>query len=148
MAEYTATTYMNPAKKMNSGVNVIAVQYAWGAVTGSIGDVVLLAKIPHGARIVDMWEDHTTAQTALAISFGLKTGGPGGSATIALLGSALAKGTKNRIALGSGLVPLVSVSDASGDRFGVLQAQLASGSVTMVDAVINFNCMYITDGIT
>ena len=145
MAEYTATTYMNPAKKMNSGVNMIAVSYMWPAAS-SVGDVLLLAKIPHGARIVDFWEDHSTGATAQALSFGLKSGGPGGSATYSLLISSGAQALKNRLSI-MGIPPLVSASDADSNRFGVLACKIESGTAT-TSLVVNCVCFYVTDGVT
>ena len=147
MAEYTATTYMNPAKKMNSGVNIVAISYDHGANTASAGDIVLLAKLPHGARIVDFWEDHSTGATAAAVSFGLKTGGPGGSATYSLLIASGAQATKNRYAI-MGIPPLVSVSDADGNRFGVLCAKLTESGTATTSMKINCVCIYVTDGLT
>ena len=144
MAEYTATTYMNPAKRAHFGVNAIAVNYV--LASASIGDVILLAKLPHGARIVDFWEQHTAADT-LGISFGLKTGGPGGSATYSLLVSAGAKGSRNTYGI-SAIPALVSASDADSNRFGVLAAKLDSGSATTTGATINCVCLYVCDGVT
>ena len=147
MAEYTATTYMNPAKRVHSGVNAIAISYNFGAVSASAGDVVLLAKLPHGARVVDLKEDHTCGAAACAISIGLKTGGPAGAATVSCY---LASGTiaaVNRMAI-KGLAPLVSVSDASGERFGILQAQVTSIGTATVSLEINCTVFYVTDGLT
>lgn len=147
MAEYTATTYMNPAKEVHTGVNCVAVSYNFGAVSASAGDVVLLAKIPHGARILDIKEDHTCGAAACAVSIGLKTGGPGGAATVSAY---LASGTitaVNRMAI-KGIPPLVSVSDASGDRFGILQAQVTSIGTATVSLEINCTVFYTCDGVT
>ena len=147
MAEYTATTYMNPAKRAHSGVNAIAISYNFGATAASAGDVVLLAKLPHGARILDLKEDHTCGADACAISIGLKTGGPAGAATVSAY---LASGTitaVNRMAI-KGIPPLVSVSDASGQRFGILQAQVTTIGTTTVSLVINCTVFYICDGVT
>ena len=147
MAEYTATTYMNPAKEVHTGVNCVAVSYNFGAVSASAGDVVLLAKIPHGARIVDFWEDHSTGATAHAVSFGLKTGGPGGTATYSLLISAGAQATKNRLSI-MGIPPNVSVSDADSNRFGILCAKVAESGTATTSLIINAVCFYVTDGVT
>lgn len=147
MTDYTATTYMNPAKRVHAGVNAVAISYNSGATALAAADIVLLAKIPHGARIVDFWEDHSTGATAHAVSFGLKTGGPGGSATYSLLISAGAQATKNRLSI-MGIPPLVSVSDASGERFGVLAAKVAETGTATTSLKINCVCLYVCDGVT
>ena len=147
MADYTATTYMNAPKRVHSGVNAIAINYNSGATALAAADLVLLAKLPHGARIVDFWEDHSTGATAHAISFGLKTGGPGGSATYSLLISAGAQATKNRLSI-MGIPPKVSVSDAAGDRFGILCAKVAETGTATTSLIINCVCLYVCDGVT
>lgn len=147
MAEYTATTYMNTAKRVHAGVNAVSISYNFGTTSASAGDVVLLAKLPHGARVLDLKEDHTCGAAACAVSIGLKTGGPGGAATVSCY---LASGTLaavNRMAI-KGVPPLISVSDASGDRFGILQAQVTTIGTTTVSLEINCTVFYICDGIT
>ena len=147
MAEYTATTYMNPAKRVHAGVNAIAISYDHAANTASAGDIVLLAKLPHGARVVDFWEDHSTGATSAAVSFGLKTGGPGGSATYSLFISAGAQATKNRLSI-MGIPPVISVSDGSGERFGVLCAKLTESGTATTSMKINCVMFYVCDGVT
>ena len=147
MTEYTASTYMNPAKRAHSGVNAIAISYNFGATAASAGDVVLLAKLPHGARVLDIKEDHSCGAATTAVSIGLKTGGPAGAATVSCyLASGIAS-TVNRMAI-QGIPPLVSVSDASGQRFGILQAQVTTIGTTTVSLVINCTVFYICDGVT
>ena len=81
MATFTATLYANTPKAVHAGVTAINVSYNHGANTASAGDIIFLAKLPHGARILDFIEDHSTGATSSAVSFGLAKGGPGGSAT-------------------------------------------------------------------
>ena len=147
MATLTATLYANAPKAVHAGVNAIVVNYNSGAVTASAGDVLFLAKLPHGARILYIEEDHSTGATANSLSLGLAKGGPGGTATLSLLLSAVAQATKNRYAI-MGIPPVVSVSDADGERWGILAAKLTETGTATVSLIVNVTCLYITDNIT
>lgn len=147
MATTTATLFANTPKGVHAGVNAIAVSYNHGALTASAGDVVFLAKLPHGARIIDFWEDHSTGATSNAVSFGLAKGGPAGTATLSLLVASGAQATKNRMSV-MGIPPVVSVSDADGERWGILGAKLTEAGTATVSLVINAVCIYVTDGVT
>lgn len=147
MATFTATLYANTPKAVHAGVNAISVAYNHGANVASAGDVVFLAKLPHGARIVDFIEDHSTGAASHAVSFGLAKGGPGGSATLSLLIASGAQATKNRLSV-IGLPPVVSVSDGDGERWGILGAILAEAGTATTSLKINVTCLYTADNIT
>lgn len=147
MATLTATLFANTPKGIHAGVNAVSVQYNFGAATASAGDIVFLAKIPNGARIVEFIEDHSTGATSHAVSFGLAKGGPGGSATHSLLIASGAQAAKNRLSV-LGLPPVVSVSDGEAEKWGILSAKIAEGGTATVSLVINVTCLYVTDGIT
>lgn len=143
MATYTATTFANWQPKDNT----TGVQAVRGTITlpaaSSVGDVVFLAKIPHGALPVDLIEDHSTGATAQGVSFGLASGGPGGSATFSCYIASGAQATKNRLSV-LGLPAAVSCSDGDPNRYGILAAKVESGSAT-TSLVINFAFSYLTD---
>ena len=111
----------------------------------SAGDVVFLCKIPHGAVIIDAWEDHTCADT-IGISMGLASGGPAGSATFSALIASGAKATFNRRSvLGYPGGITVSVSDNDPNRYGILAMKVESGSLTATVS-INWGVVYRFDG--
>ena len=67
LATYTSTVYNNSAKFTHIGNVTVDGTAKWTAA-GSVGDVLFLAKIPNGAKIVDCYEYHTSGQTAAAWS--------------------------------------------------------------------------------
>lgn len=143
MATYTATIFANAPKAVHAGVNSVSGQFNLGTQAATVGDILYLAKIPHGATIVDVVEDHTNGQGAFAVSIGLASGGPGGSATFSCFIANGAVNTVNRRNVAG--VPLtVSVSDNDAGRYGVLAAKLESGSLT-TNTLINFSVLYRTD---
>jgi hypothetical protein len=144
MATTTATLFANTPKAPHTGVVSVAVSYSFGATASSVGDVVFLAKIPHGARILEVIEDHSTGATAQALHIGLSKGGPGGSATLSAIVSSAAQAAVNRRNV-LGLPPTVSVSDGDPERWGILSATVAAGSAT-TSLVINAICLYTVDG--
>lgn len=148
MATYTSTTFANQQPK---GVHVGRLSVGGQTVvpqTGtapSAGDIVFLAKIPHGAVIEDIIVDHTCADT-IAISYGLASGGPAGSATFSALAAGVAKDTLTRRTakgLPGGLT--VSCSDNDPNRYGIFSAKVESGSLTAT-ATINFVVIFRNDG--
>lgn len=144
MATYTATTFANqPRANLSGGFNVVGGSFMLPAAS-SVGDVVYLARIPHGAQVIDMWEDHTTGATAQGLDFGWAKGGAdGGGASFSALISGGAQATRNRLGL-LGIPAVVSVSDNDAQRWGVLACKVASGSAT-TSLKINFYAMYRTD---
>jgi hypothetical protein len=148
MTTYSASLMANTPKAIHSGVNAIAVTYSGGGATGSAGDIIHLAKIPHGARIIEVIEDHSTGATAHTISLGMATGGAaGGGASFSMLLSAVAQAAKNRLGV-LGIPPVVSVSDGDPNRYGILAAKVAETGTGTVNLVLNVVVMYTTDGVT
>jgi len=119
----------------------------------TVGDILILCKIPHGARIVDFWEYHSTGATAQGLQFGLSKGvaASGGAGLSCLLASS-AQATMNRFNVtnwkavaGAIGPPVVSISDADTTRFALLQAQIVSGTTT-TSLKVWFNIIYRMDG--
>ena len=89
MATYTATFYSQTPKGIHAGINRINVSWNSGALTASNGDVILLAKLPNGSRLVDFWEDHSTGAATATMDLGLANGtGTGGGASFSCYQSA------------------------------------------------------------
>ena len=148
MATYTASLFANTPKGIHAGVNSIVVNYQSGTLTSSAGDVIFLGKIPHGARIIEVIEDHSTDATAHAIDIGLATGGAaGGGAMLSLFVKAGAQATKNRLNV-LGIPPVVSVSDGDPNRYGILAAKCAVTGTATISLMLNVAVMYTTDGVT
>jgi len=107
----------------------------------STGDVVFLCKIPHGAVILDLRVEHSALDT-VAISYGLASGGPAGSATFSGFVASLAKSTISRMSvLNTSQGYTVSVSDNDPNRYGILSAKFESGSYTNT-VTINWQVLY------
>ena len=144
VATYTSTTYLNaPIKSYHVGNHTVDGQAKWTAA-GTVGDVLFLCKVPHGARIVDFAEYHTNGQTAAGLDFGFDRGiaaGGGGNASVLLTDATLA--ATNRLSLGAGRIQ-ISLSDTDPKRYAILQATAASGTVT-ITVVVNWRLTYRMD---
>ena len=152
VATYTSSVYANFAPKASHIGNVtVSGQYnnLAAATLVTVGDTILLAKIPHGAKIIDMQVDHTTNETALGIQYGLASGAvAGGGASYSCFAGTTAKATISRITVqrpfGQGLQN-VSVSDLDPNRFAAFSATILSGTASTSFA-INFQITYTMDG--
>jgi hypothetical protein len=152
VATYTSSVFANLQPKAPHIGNVtVSGQYSNLSATTlvTVGDTILLAKIPHGAKIIDMQVDHTTNETALGIQYGLASGAvAGGGASYSCFSATLAKGTISRITVqrpfGSGL-QAVSVSDNDPNRWAAFSATILSGTASTSFA-INFQITYTMDG--
>lgn len=145
MATYTSTVFANlQPKAVHAGNQSVSGQFSMGGTASSAGDVIFLAKVPHGATIVDVIEDHTTGSTATGVSFGLATGGAaGGGGSISCFIAAGAIATVNRRSV-VGLPITVSVSDLDPNRYGIFAASPATGTQT-TSLIINFTIIYRMD---
>ncbi len=151
VATYTSTVYKNGAPKFTQIGDVTVQGTAKWTAAGTVGDILFLAKVPHGAKIVDFYEYHTNGQTAAALSFGFNKGiaaGGGGNASCLLGSGAIA--TMNRMTLAAspnvGKSPLtLSLSDADPIRYATLQAKGESGTLT-ISVVVSFCLTYRFDG--
>lgn len=143
----TSTVFDNlPLKTVHAGNVTIGGRFAVGASSGgTVGDIIFLAKIPHGAIVNDIVVDTVTAETAMGVDFGLATGtAAGGGASLSCFCSATTKGTVTRITAAGGQNVRVSVSDSDPNRYGIFAAKLASGTTTASYA-INFSITYRCD---
>jgi len=144
MATYTSTVFANnQPKNVHAGVNSVSGQINLGATASSAGDILFLAKVPHGAKFVSIEVDHTTGATTQALSYGLASGGPAGSATFSCFIASGAQATQLcKTVLG---VPAdVSCSDLDPNRYGILSAKVESGTAT-TSLIVNFIFNYRMD---
>lgn len=150
MATLTTTLYANQGdntvKSPHTGVVTLAGTYNSGATTASAGDILFLAKIPHGARIVNFLERHSTGATAHGISVGLARGyATGGSASLSLIIASGAQATLNFKNTDDEGWPTISVSDADRLRFGVLAAKLGEAGTATTSLKISYTVSYTMD---
>lgn len=145
----TSTIFDRQPNAVHVGNVTVGGSYALGTSTNTLSDIIFLAKIPHGAMIVDVLCDHTTAQTALGIKYGLATGtASGGGASLSCFTAATAKNTltrKTTVGNNTAGVPVrVSVSDNDANRYGIFAATLSTGTAS--DSYqINFSITYRVD---
>lgn len=146
VATYTCSVFANQPKRNVSGDMSVSGRLVH---SGTVGDILFLAKIPHGARIVDFYEYHSNGQTAAAYSFGFDRGiaaGGGGNASCLIASGAVA--TMNRMSLANsptGGPVAISVSDTDPLRYGTLVAKAESGTFT-ISVSIGFCVVYRSDG--
>lgn len=156
---YTASTFNNAPKAVHVGLNTIQGQFVSTAPTSppnSLGDVIFLAKIPHGARVVDFAVDHSSTETTFGMKYGLASGAPtGGGASLSFYSPSLATatvktrysgGTVARLANYTGAAdPMrISCSDNDGNRYGIFAAKIATASASTT-FVVNFSITYRVD---
>lgn len=146
MATYTSTVFSaQPKHFMDGRLNIVGGQITWPAAS-SVGDVAYLCKVPHGAQVVWLEEDHTTGATAQGLDFGWAKGGAAdGAASFSALISGGAQAAKNRITV-MGNPSAVSVTENDPVRYGILACKVASGSAT-TSLKVNFMVAYRTDNI-
>lgn len=149
VATYTCSLFKTMQPKANHFGNLTVegkIVYA-----GTVGDILHLAKVPHGATIVDFNEYHTSGQTALALSFGFDRGVvDGGAGNQSCLVSSGAIATMNRLSwatwpVASNFPPTLSISDTDTTRYIRLVAKAESGTTT-ISASIMFSLTYRMDG--
>ncbi len=154
MATFTSSVFKSNTAKLDViGDQSVSGQLLLTAAT-SAGDIGFLAKVPHGAKIVDFYEFHTAASTAgsnLAISFGFNTGiAAGGGGNLSCLIASGAGATMNRMSLaaspegGNGRVN-ISLSDLAINRYAVLTGLIESATGT-TSVFVNFCLTYRLDG--
>lgn len=149
MATYTSTVYENRAvKQPYKGETTIAGQWT-GTAAVTAADVIFLAKLPHGAIIVDFAVDHSATVTTYAADYGLASGAKaGGGASLACFVSALANGTIKRRNLqnATGVENMqISCSVSDPKRFGIFSATIGSNASTTSVPIINFSITYRCD---
>jgi hypothetical protein len=145
MATRTSTTFENyQPKNVHVGVMSVSGSLNLGATASSNGDILWLAKVPHGAIIVDAYEDHTTGASTQVLDFGLATSGAaGGGASLSSVIAGGAQATFNRMNV-QGTARRVSVSDNDTNRYGIFGATVVSGSGT-TSLKVNWTLQYRMD---
>lgn len=142
MATLTSTVFANNVPKYRHGGDLsISGQFNSGATAVASGDIVFLAKIPAGATIVDVIEDHSTGATGYAVSFGMTVNS---SSTYSCFIASGAQATVNRRSV-VGLPFHVSTSDDAAANYGILVAK-SEASTTTTSLFINFTVIYRMDG--
>ncbi len=151
VATYTSTTYKNGQPKFHHIGDMSIGGVAKWTAAGTVGDILFLAKVPHGARVVDFYEYHTNGQTAAAMDFGFNKGvAAGGGANISCLVQEGAVATMNRLSLanspntGKGPVQ-ISVSDTDPVKYTALVGRATSGTFT-ITVVVSWALTYRFDG--
>ena len=132
-ATYTCSVYNNTPKALHAGDFTISGKIVLPA--NSVTDVIFLAKVPHGARIVDFREYHSNGQTAAVLDFGFTKGiAAGGAGNLSCLISGGALATMNRMSFAAsptGMPVQISLSDADPVRYTTLAALAVSGTFTI-----------------
>lgn len=145
---YTSTVFTNNAPtQRHTGNTTVAGQYSSGATAHCITDVIFLAKIPHGAQIVEFAVDHSTSETSLGIQYGFASGISTGGPQLSILAAELQKATiiRKNLQFASGTDALrVSCSVSDPARYGIFSAAIVTGSCT-TSLIINFSITYRCD---
>jgi len=149
MATYTSSVYANRAvKQVHKGNMTVSGQWT-GTAAVTADDVIFLAKIPHGATIVEFQIDHSATATTWACDYGLASGAKGGGgASLSCFVAALANATITRknIQNVAGVDKIqVSCSVSDPGRFGIFAAKIGTNTSTTNFPVINFTLTYRCD---
>ncbi len=152
MATFTSSVFKSNTAKLDViGDQSVSGQLLFPAAT-SAGDIGFLAKVPHGAKIVDFYEFHNRVIiSSLAMSFGFNTGiAAGGGGNLSCLIASGDGANTNRMSLaaspagGKGPVQ-VSLSDLAPVRYAALTALVESATGT-TSIYVNFCLTYRLDG--
>lgn len=144
MATYSSSVMNGQPRRVHAGVNGVWGTYTFGATATSVGDIMFLAKIPNGARVIDVRCDHSTGATALGVSYGLASGGTtGGGSTYSAFVASGAQAT-NLQAIAGTLPYTISCSDNDPNKYGIFAAKVESGTMT-TSLVVNFRVTYQVD---
>ena len=144
MATYSSSVMTAQPRRVHAGVNCVWGTYSFGATASSAGDIVMLAKIPTGARVIDVRTDHSTGATAQGLSYGLATGTTaGGGASYSAFIASGAQAT-NLYAAAGALPFTISVSDSDPNKYGIFCAKVESGTAT-TSLLVNFRVSYTVD---
>ena len=147
VATYTCTVYANAQPKAVHAGNVSVSGKL--VHSGTVGDILFLAKVPHGADIIDFAEYHSNGQTAAAYSFGFDRGiAAGGAGNASCIAASQAVATMNRLTLAAsptGQALRISLSDLDPVRYAALQAKAESGTFT-ISVSLGWVLTYRVDG--
>lgn len=145
MATYSSSVMNNQPRRVHAGTNSVWGTFQMpGTTATSAGDLIFLAKIPNGARVIDVRTDHSSGSTALGVSYGLANGGTaGGVATYSAFIASGAQATNLQAAAGT-LPYTISCSDNDTLRYGILAAKIESGTMT-TSVLVNFRVYYEVD---
>lgn len=145
-ATYTSTVWANQQPKgVHTGEMSTSGQIVWTA-TSTVGDVAFLCKVPHGAFITELVEDHTTGASTQVLKFGFDRGvAAGGGGNRSCLIASGAQATVNRRSVNGFTGLQISVSDADPNRWVTLTAQVVSGTTT-TSLFVNFILNFRADG--
>lgn len=149
MTTYTSTVYANnQAVQVHKGEVTVSGQWVGTSATTD-ADVVFLAKIPHGAIVVEFAVDHSATVTTYAVDYGLAKGAASdGGASLSCFVSALANATISRKNLqftdGTDKIQ-VSCSASDSGHFGIFAAKIGTNTSTTNAPIINFSITYRND---
>ena len=135
VSTYTSTAYNKDVIKAphigNCTIGPYKVQ--WTAA-GTVGDILFLAKVPHGARVVAFEEYHSNGETAATMDFGFNKGiaaGGGANASCLISGGLVAVMNRNTFAASpAGWLGKISLSDTDPIRYATLIGKAAAGTFT------------------
>lgn len=151
MATYTANSYtLNPPKNLVSGDQSMSGQYNSAAQVVTSGDLIKLAKIPHGATVIAFTEDHSTGATQMALKFGFaRIGAVAGDGSLlagqtSIIIASSNQAAKNRESVVGGLPLVVSVTDADPNRYADLIIKSA-GTTPTTSLIVNWVVIYRMD---
>jgi hypothetical protein len=123
MATYTATSFLREPRLVHAGLNSQTFRYSLGATASSVGDVILLAKLPWGTTLVDFQEEHSTGATAQLLDYGYDS-------TLSAFLSGATQGQINRLTVKTSVGTQFTGSDDATPRYSILKATVAAGSAT------------------
>jgi hypothetical protein len=126
----TAAVASVEPRLVHAGVNVVNVKFVH---SGTVGDIILMAKIPTGVDIVGIYGKITTAETAANATVGIQ-------GDVAIFGSLASGGSPVFPTIGANKTR-ISVSDDATNRFAYLVVSPTSATWT-ISATIDLTCLY------
>lgn len=146
MATITATLAksFSPVRSVHAGMNGISAKFNTGArvTSASASQVILLCKLPVGATVVDLHENHSSGAASRPLNFGIRDG-RSTSLTAEAIASNVAQAQVNR----GGLNLPYTLSATSGELFKYVTCSSADEGAPDASASvqINYTIFYLID---
>lgn len=138
MATLTSTAMARTPTENYKGLTVKSIEFNSGATeVGASATTVLMAKIPNGAIIVDIWGNHTCGAATCPVDLGI-------DATLSAFASALTLGTQARADVVANLPYKVSLSADAEPKYAVFKATATPGTAT-ASVIVKYSVAYTMD---
>lgn len=131
MATVTASDQLATPRAVHAGVNAVRTTYTQNGATLSASDIILVAKIPNGALVLDGYMSGTSGAAATILKLGIQSG----TETQFIATGTLSATAQLQRFIGGALPFKVSLSDDANPQYTWVYATMNSGSATVTGSI-------------